>query len=55
MYSDPKAMEMYWQVNPSILTKMLGDKNAARARRVMEAMLKMNKIDIAALKKAYKG
>ena len=46
---------MYWQVNPSILGKMLADKNAARARRVMEAMLQMTKIDIAALNKAYKG
>jgi predicted 3-demethylubiquinone-9 3-methyltransferase (glyoxalase superfamily) len=46
---------MYWQVNPSMLGKMLADRNAARARRVMEAMLKMTKLDIAALKKAYEG
>jgi len=33
----------------------LGDKDAKKAGRVMNAMLKMKKIDIAALKKAYKG
>ena len=41
-----------WQVNPIILGKMLSDKDAKKARRVMEAMLKMKKIDIAALKAA---
>ncbi|HUE83035.1 MAG TPA: VOC family protein [Pyrinomonadaceae bacterium] len=42
-----------WQVNPRVLGEMLGDKNPEKAKRVMEAMLKMDKIDIAALKKAY--
>jgi predicted 3-demethylubiquinone-9 3-methyltransferase (glyoxalase superfamily) len=32
---------------------MLGDKDPAKARRVMEAMLQMSKIDIAGLKRAY--
>jgi predicted 3-demethylubiquinone-9 3-methyltransferase (glyoxalase superfamily) len=41
-----------WQVNPSILGKLLADKDAKKAKRVMEAMLKMRKIDIAALKAA---
>ena len=41
-----------WQVNPSILGKLLSDKDAKKAKRVMEAMLKMKKIDIAALKAA---
>jgi len=41
-----------WQVNPSILGKLLIDKDAKKAKRVMEAMLKMKKIDIAALKAA---
>jgi predicted 3-demethylubiquinone-9 3-methyltransferase (glyoxalase superfamily) len=41
-----------WQVNPSILGKLLIDKDAKKARRVMEAMLRMRKIDIAALKAA---
>jgi predicted 3-demethylubiquinone-9 3-methyltransferase (glyoxalase superfamily) len=42
-----------WQVVPTVLNEMLKDKNAARAKRVMHAMLQMDKIDIAALKKAY--
>jgi predicted 3-demethylubiquinone-9 3-methyltransferase (glyoxalase superfamily) len=41
-----------WQVNPKILGELLADPDPARAKRVMEAMLKMKKIDIAALKKA---
>ena len=41
-----------WQVNPSILGKLLSDKDAKKAQRVMEAMLKMKKIDIAAVKAA---
>lgn len=31
------------------------DKGRARAKRVAEAMLKMTKLDIAELKKAYEG
>jgi predicted 3-demethylubiquinone-9 3-methyltransferase (glyoxalase superfamily) len=42
-----------WQVVPTALGEMLGDKDAAKSKRVMEAMLKMVKLDIAALKKAY--
>ncbi len=42
-----------WQINPTILAKMLGDRDPKKARRVMEAMLKMKKIDIARLKQAY--
>jgi len=44
-----------WQVNPGVLGEMLGDPDPAKAKRVMEAMLKMRKIDIAALKRAYAG
>jgi len=44
-----------WQVNPGVLGKMLSDKNAERAKRVMQAMLQMKKIDISKLKEAYKG
>jgi len=44
-----------WQVVPAALGEMLQDKDPARAKRVMEAMLKMTKIDIAALRKAYEG
>ncbi len=42
-----------WQVNPTILGEMLGDPDPQKAERVTEAMLKMKKIDIAALKKDY--
>lgn len=42
-----------WQINPKILGQMLSDPDPQKAKRVMEAMLKMKKIDIAALQKAY--
>ena len=44
-----------WQIVPSILPKLLGDPDPARAKRVMDAMMKMIKIDIAGLQKAYEG
>ena len=44
-----------WQVNPAILGELLSGPDAKKAKRVMEAMLKMKKIDIAALKQAYEG
>ncbi len=44
-----------WQVNPSILGEMLGDSDPAKAKRVMDAMLKMKKLDVEGLKKAYAG
>jgi predicted 3-demethylubiquinone-9 3-methyltransferase (glyoxalase superfamily) len=42
-----------WQITPTVLGEMLADKNPEKAGRVMAAMLKMKKIDIATLKKAY--
>jgi predicted 3-demethylubiquinone-9 3-methyltransferase (glyoxalase superfamily) len=42
-----------WQIIPSVLGELLQDENAEKASRVMEAMLQMTKIDIAALKQAY--
>src|SRR6266567_2456740 len=42
-----------WQVGPVVLGDMLADQDAARAERVMAAMLDMEKIDIAALNRAY--
>jgi predicted 3-demethylubiquinone-9 3-methyltransferase (glyoxalase superfamily) len=42
-----------WQIIPTALGRMLGDKDPVKARRVMEAMLQMSKIDVAALKRAY--
>jgi predicted 3-demethylubiquinone-9 3-methyltransferase (glyoxalase superfamily) len=46
---------LFWQINPGILGRMLGDRDPKKAKRVMEAMLKMKKIVIADLKKAYGG
>src|SRR5438876_6915363 len=42
-----------WQVVPAVLTEMLADKDTAKAKRVMHAMLQMDKIEIPALEKAY--
>ncbi len=42
-----------WQVIPKDLGVLLGDKDPIKSKRVMEAMLKMDKIDIALLKNAY--
>ncbi|HSB10596.1 MAG TPA: VOC family protein [Blastocatellia bacterium] len=44
-----------WQVNPAVLGEMLQDKDPEKAKRVMEAMLQMGKIDIKTLKQAYEG
>jgi predicted 3-demethylubiquinone-9 3-methyltransferase (glyoxalase superfamily) len=44
-----------WQINPSVLGEMLQDRDAKKARRVMEAMLQMDKIDIRRLQQAYAG
>ena len=42
-----------WQIIPSVLVEMLGDKDPAKGKRVMQAMLQMEKIDIKRLKQAY--
>jgi predicted 3-demethylubiquinone-9 3-methyltransferase (glyoxalase superfamily) len=42
-----------WQIIPSVLGKMLQDKDAEKSKRVMKAMLQMDKIDIERLKQAY--
>lgn len=44
-----------WQVVPAILPKLLGDKDPQKSQRVMQAMLKMVKLDIEALQRAYDG
>jgi predicted 3-demethylubiquinone-9 3-methyltransferase (glyoxalase superfamily) len=44
-----------WQVVPTILIELLQDKDPERSRRVMAAMLKMKKLDVDALRKAYDG
>ena len=41
-----------WQIVPTILFKLLGDPDRAKAKRAMDAMMKMKKIDIETLKRA---
>lgn len=42
-----------WQIVPPLLGQLLSDKDTAKSQSVMKAMLKMDKIDIQALKDAY--
>jgi predicted 3-demethylubiquinone-9 3-methyltransferase (glyoxalase superfamily) len=42
-----------WQIIPSVLGRMLGDKDREKSKRVMAAMLQMGKIDIKTLQQAY--
>lgn len=42
-----------WQIVPTVLVKMLQDKDAEKSQRVMKALLQMNKLDIKSLKRAY--
>ncbi len=44
-----------WQIVPAAFEEMMRDTDAARSKRVTDAMLKMVKLDIAALEKAYRG
>ena len=44
-----------WQIVPTALSEMLGDKDPEKSKRVMQAMLQMKKIDIKKLKQAYDG
>jgi predicted 3-demethylubiquinone-9 3-methyltransferase (glyoxalase superfamily) len=41
-----------WQIIPTVLGQLLGDKDPERAKRAMQAMLQMTKIDIAKLQQA---
>ena len=42
-----------WQIVPTVLGEILKDKDPEKSKRVMEAMLQMDKIDIKSLKQAY--
>lgn len=42
-----------WQIIPSALGRMLGDKDAKKSQGVMQAMLQMTKIDVNGLQRAY--
>lgn len=44
-----------WQIVPTILPSLLADPDRQKARRVMQAMMEMIKLDIAALRNAYEG
>jgi predicted 3-demethylubiquinone-9 3-methyltransferase (glyoxalase superfamily) len=44
-----------WQVIPRTLGQLLNDPDPAKSQRVMQAMLQMSKIDIAALQRAYQS
>lgn len=61
---DPKAQQcgwlkdrygLSWQVVPEGMDEMFADEESAPARRTMEAMLRMKKLDIAQLRRAYEG
>ena len=44
-----------WQIVPTVFFDMMGDPDADKVNRVMQAMLGMTKFEIAALEKAYAG
>ena len=44
-----------WQIIPSVLMKLMSDKDAKKSARVMQAMMKMVKIDIKGLQEAAAG
>ncbi len=44
-----------WQVVPDVLGQLLGDPDPAKAQRAMDAMLKMDKLNIEILKNAHAG
>jgi predicted 3-demethylubiquinone-9 3-methyltransferase (glyoxalase superfamily) len=61
---DPKAQQcgwlkdkygLSWQVGPTGMVEMLNDPDREKADRAMEAILKMKKLDIAELKRAFEG
>jgi predicted 3-demethylubiquinone-9 3-methyltransferase (glyoxalase superfamily) len=61
---DPRAQQcgwlkdrygLSWQVVPDGMDEMLRDAESPGSRRAMEAMLKMKKIDMEALKRAFEG
>jgi predicted 3-demethylubiquinone-9 3-methyltransferase (glyoxalase superfamily) len=44
-----------WQIVPAIINELMSGKNAEKSGRMMQALLKMKKLDIKALKQAYNG
>jgi predicted 3-demethylubiquinone-9 3-methyltransferase (glyoxalase superfamily) len=46
---------LYWQIVPSVLPELLGSPDRAGAKRALQTMLQMAKLDIAGLREAYEG
>ena len=46
---------LWWQIIPKQLGELMGDPDQVKAKRVVDAMLKMQKIIVADLQKAYAG
>ena len=46
---------LWWQIIPNKLGELMGDPDPEKSQRVMETMLKMQKISVADLQKAYDG
>ncbi len=44
-----------WQIVPSVIPRYMSDSDSVKSQRVMSAVLKMSKIEIEVLKKAYRG
>jgi predicted 3-demethylubiquinone-9 3-methyltransferase (glyoxalase superfamily) len=44
-----------WQIVPTALSKLMQDPDPEKSRRMMQAMFKMKKLDIAELEKAHRG
>lgn len=44
-----------WQVVPTVLTRLINDRDPVKANRVTQEMLRMRKIDIAKIEAAYRG
>jgi predicted 3-demethylubiquinone-9 3-methyltransferase (glyoxalase superfamily) len=44
-----------WQIVPKMATEMMKGKNAEKIRRTFDALMKMNKLDLEALRKASDG
>jgi predicted 3-demethylubiquinone-9 3-methyltransferase (glyoxalase superfamily) len=44
-----------WQIIPAALGKLMSDPDPEKSKRVMQAMLQMNKIDIKRLEQAHQG
>ena len=51
----PELPFLSWQVVPTALIEMLRDEDEAKSARVMRAMMRMGKIDIGELKRAYEA